>query len=195
MWEGRTVAILASGPSMSQYAADKVHAAGLPAIAINTTFRLAPWADILYGADAAWWHHTPGALEFAGLKVSCEEVRGALTMPRAKEIVGYTDDPNCVHTFGHSGAQAIQIAAKAGARCILVLGMDMDGSHWHGDHPAPLRKTHTDQFQIWCDRMQTLARELDTRGVEVINCSQVSRLTCWLKLSLEKAIACAEHAV
>jgi hypothetical protein len=194
LWHGATVAVLASGPSMSQTAADNVRAAGLHAIVINTTFKLAPWADILYAADAAWWQHTPGAFEFAGLKVSCEAVQGALTMQRAKEIVGYTDDPGCVHSLGHSGAQAIQIAAKAGARRILVLGMDMDGSHWHGQHPAPLRNTHSDQFQIWCDRMQTLARALEARGVDVINCSQVSRLTCWPKVPLEEALARTEHA-
>ena len=37
LWPGATVAILASGPSMNQAVADRVRAAGLPAIAINDT--------------------------------------------------------------------------------------------------------------------------------------------------------------
>lgn len=189
LWPGATAAVLASGPSMSQAAADRVRAAGLPAIVINTTFRLAPWADILYGADAAWWQHTPGAREFAGIKVACEPVAGVFTIGRGDRIVGYTDDASCVHTYGNSGAQAIQIAAKAGARRILLLGMDMHGSHWHGQHQAPLRNTHNDDYQNWCSRMQTLAAALESRGIEVVNCSPDSRLTCWSRATLEDALA------
>lgn len=42
MWAGRTVAVMASGPSMSKDVADKVRAARLPVIVVNNTYRLAP---------------------------------------------------------------------------------------------------------------------------------------------------------
>jgi hypothetical protein len=193
-FEGGTMAVLASGPSMSQELADQVHAAGVPAIAVNTTFRLAPWAWMLYGADAAWWQNTPGALEFRGQKLSCEQVRGIPRIGQAGRV-GYTDDPALVYTFSNSGAQAIQIAAKSGARRILLLGMDMSGGHWHGEHPAPLRRTDPDLYPVWRGHMAVLAKALADRGVEVLNCSPESALECWPKVSLEDVVARAERAV
>jgi len=189
LWPGRTVAVLASGPSMSQAAADQVRAAGIPAIVINSTMRLAPWADLLYAADEAWWQNTPGSLEFAGLKVSCEPVQGTLRLMRAG-TVGYTDDLMSVYTYGNSGAQAIQIAAKAGARRILLLGFDMAGGHWHGQHQAPLRNTSQELYAVWRERLDTLAAALRDRDVEVLNCSPASALQCWPKVALEDALAC-----
>lgn len=193
LWSAASVAVLASGPSMSAQAAEQVRAAGLPSIAVNTTFRLAPWAAMLYAADAAWWHHTPDAHRFAGLKVTMEDVPGVHRIGRGGKV-GYSDDPVELHTFGNSGAQAIQIAAKAGASRILLLGMDMDGSHWHGEHPTPLRSTVRDLYPIWCDWMAVLATELAQRDIEVLNCSPTSRLEHWPKVALEDALAGAERA-
>lgn len=188
LWDGATVAVLASGPSMSQEAADKVRAAGIPTIAVNTTFKLAPWADMLYAADAAWWHSTPQARKFAGLKVSAEQVDGVNSIGNAGGV-GYTDHTMAVHTFGNSGAQAIQIAAKAGAARVLLLGMDMTGGHWHGPHPAPLRNTHQDTYEVWRSYLPVLADALRARGVEVVNCSLESAVDCWPKVALEDALA------
>jgi len=84
LWPGATVAILASGPSMSLAVADQVRAAGMPAIVINTTHRLAPWAAMLYAADIEWWQHPSNAdaATFAGLRVSCQQVPGVLALVR-----------------------------------------------------------------------------------------------------------------
>jgi hypothetical protein len=176
---------------MSQEVADKVHAAGVRTIAVNSTFRLAPWADMLYGADELWWTTTPGALEFAGLRVSCSP-----GIPETKLLcnlgsVGYSDDASSLFTFGNSGAQAIQIAAKAGAMRILLLGFDMhdkDGSHWHGDHPQPLRNTEDALFARWVSQMMILAGSLKNRGVEVLNCTAGSALRCWPIVSLDDVL-------
>jgi hypothetical protein len=186
-WAGRTVAVLASGPSMSEAAADKVRERRIPAVVVNNTFRLAPWADLLYAADAAWWAQTPKAFGFDGLKVSCEPVRGLLHLRNAGRF-GYSDDADCVHTYGNSGAQAIQIAAKAGAARILLLGFDMHGTHWHGLHPKPLRNTTPELMGAWCHNMKQLATELALRAVDVLNCTPGSALTCFPGSTLEAAL-------
>lgn len=182
-WQGRTVAVLASGPSMSQTVADKVKEAGLPAIVVNNTFRLAPWADVLYAADAKWWQLTPDAMDFAGVKISCEPVRGILSLRNAGAS-GYSDEPDCVHTYGNSGAQAIQIAAKAGAAQILLFGFDFHGSHWHGEHPRPLRNASQEALRARAESMSVLAAELAKRSIRVENCTPGSALTCFSKGSL-----------
>jgi hypothetical protein len=189
MWKGQTVAVLASGPSMSQAVADAVHAAGIPAIVTNDTFRLAPWAQILYAADTEWWGHTAGAKDFAGLKVSCQAVPGVLMLHNAGNV-GYSPDPACVHTYGNSGAQAIQVAAKAGAARILLCGFDMHGCHWHGAHAAPLRTTSQDLYRRWVERMSLhLAGALEDQRVDVINCTPSSALKCFRVQPLEQALA------
>jgi hypothetical protein len=177
-WKGKTVAVLASGSSMSQSLADQVRAEGLRAIVVNSTFRLAPWADLLYGADASWWKTTPGARQFAGMKVSCEPVKGVLNLRNAGKT-GYSEDAGCVHTYGNSGAQAIQIAAKGGAARILLYGFDMRGGHWHGEHPKPLRSTSPGTFEKWIQGMEALAAELAKREIAVENRTPGSALKCF----------------
>ncbi len=38
-------------------------------IAIKQCIDLVPWADVVYGCDAAWWIYRKGLPEFRGLKV------------------------------------------------------------------------------------------------------------------------------
>lgn len=194
---GRTVAILASGPSMSQAVADAVRAAGIPAIAINTTHRLAPWAWMLYAADREWWLH-PGnadAQHFAGLKVCCQPVPGVLQLRNAGSV-GYSDEADCVHTLGNSGGQALQIAVKAGAARVLLCGFDMrDNGHWHGHHPAGLRDTEWQTYAEWVKRFEKIAPVLAQRGVDVVNVTPGSALTCFRTSTLEAELAQSpEHA-
>lgn len=51
--------IMASGPSMCAKDAELVKrwrdGESRKAIAINTTYRLAPWADLIYACDHCWW--------------------------------------------------------------------------------------------------------------------------------------------
>lgn len=197
LWTGHTVAILASGPSMSQAVAEAVRVAGIPAIAVNTTHRLAPWAWMLYAADAEWWRH-PGnadAAQFAGLKVSCSPVSGVLQLRNAG-VVGYSDEPDCVHTLGNSGGQALQIAVKAGAARVLLCGFDMrDSGHWHGQHPAGLRDTEWQTYAEWVKRFEKVAPALAQRGVDVVNVTPGSALTCFRQSTLEAELAQSpEHA-
>jgi hypothetical protein len=175
-WRFKTVAVLASGPSMSQQLADRLRSMEMPTIVVNDTYRLAPWADVLYAADAGWWTTNPR--EFKGMKVSCSQVPGVLQLRNAGKV-GYSDEADCVHTYGNSGAQAIQIAAKAGAARILLYGFDMRGGHWHGEHAFPLRKTSLSSYRVWVEEMKTLAKALTAREVDVLNCTPGSALMCF----------------
>lgn len=182
-WAGRTVAVMASGPSMSQAAADAVHAAGLHAIVVNNTFRLAPWADILYAADPEWWHLTPDARDFAGVKVSISPVKGTERV-EGSGVDGIDLHPGYVRTGNNSGYQALQLALQAGARRILLLGFDMTGSHWHGPHIPGLRNTTEETFRRWIAHYSSAAPMIAALGVDVVNCAADSALTCFRKADL-----------
>lgn len=183
MWEGQTVAVLASGPSMSQAVADQVHGYGLPAIAVNNTWQLAPWAQVLYAADAQWWQHNPKALDFAGLKVSVktgEPLPKAVHALRQTGYEGFDPDPGCVRVGGNSGYQAVHVAANAGAKTILLLGFDMHGTHWHGEHRPPLRETGPATYDRWSRVFETLKTP-----AEIVNCTPGSRIECFRMDRLE----------
>jgi hypothetical protein len=200
MWPGRTVAVLASGPSLlaSLPLAKAAHAAGkLQAVAVNSSGvpspradgslaeAAAPWADVLYGADAAWWvFHAQHALKFAGLKVTASSTvpfRDVLHLkPTGGE--GFDPDPACLRTGCNSSYQAAHLAAHAGATRILLCGVDMHargGSHHHGDHPSPLRNTTDSSFERMRRHFATLVAPLQERGVEIFNCSPGSDLDCF----------------
>lgn len=194
IWAGERVVVLASGPSMSAEVAEVVrgaHAARVVrAIVVNDTFRLAPWADLLYAADHTWWSLRPEAMAFAGLKATIG-MHSALRWLRNTGVVGFDPDPSALRTGGNSGYQAIHLAVHAGARRVLLCGFDMHGTHWHGPHEAPLRNTTDYVFGRWLQRFDTLAEELRERGVEVINCTHGSALTCFPRGWLEQEIGFA----
>lgn len=185
LWPGATVAILATGASLTQDQVDAVR--GLPVIAINDAFRLAPWAAMLYAADTQWWRvNAQDALQFQGLKVTAHESCEfkAVQLLRRTGTEGFDEDPRCLRTGGNSGYQALHVALHAGAARILLLGYDMGGPHFFGRHRAPLRNTDPATFVTWMARFRALAG----RGAEVVNCTPGSALSCFPRMDLAEAL-------
>jgi hypothetical protein len=180
---------------MTQAVADRVRSSGIAAIAINTTFRLAPWADVLYAADIEWWGHLDhhkDAMAFAGLKVSCQPVYG-VNILRNTGVLGFDPDPGAVRTGGNSGYQAIHIAMHAQASRILLCGFNMrsyDGAdHWHPEHPKGLRRTVPELYQRWCERFEALAASATERNIDIVNVTPDSALEVFRKSTLEEELA------
>lgn len=158
----------------------------LPVAVANSTFRLAPWADLLVAADADWWRANPDARNFQGLKVTSSE---SLQWPEVLSLrhtgkVGFDDNKACIRSGGNTGYQAVHIAAQAGAARILLCGFDMRPGHWHDVD----READEAQYAEWRRRFQTLAVALEGR-VEVLNCTPGSALECFPMVTLEKALA------
>lgn len=206
-WEGETCVVLASGPSMSQRVADFVRGR-CRTIAVNTTYRLAPWADILYAADREWWAGHPSAMEFAGRKVTILANTASSLMEFDQltyvENGGYgllDPRPTHIRTGKNSAYQAMHIAVHLGVKRILMCGIDMrlvDGEeHWHGAHPEGVRKTMP--FSLWISLFSQVAPILRMREIEVINCTPGSALHCFkeqrLEDALESVLSNKRHAV
>lgn len=169
--------ILATGESMTQEQADFVRGKCRVAV-VSDAYKLAPWADALISNDAAWWRVHPEAIKFAGRKFCGTNFAGT---ERAKLLPGFQSGSN-------SGLVAMMVAEKLGATKILLLGFDMHGSHFFGQHAAPLRNTtpsrfsvHRNQFKRW-------------RGCPVINCTPNSSLKCFPMDTIQNALARAEAA-
>jgi uncharacterized Rossmann fold enzyme len=130
--------------------------------------------------DAAWWerHIEEVRRDFQGVSYSSNDFP-AQGIVRVKQPF---------KAFGNSGAGAIALAAKFGAKRIILLGYDCQHTggmkHWHGDHPAGLG--NAGRIERWPDKFKRLAATLE--GVEVINCSRATALTVFPRGDLESAL-------
>lgn len=192
LWPDATVVCIAAGPSLTPE--DVEHCRGKArVIAINKSWDLAPWADCFYSADHKWWQHRKGEPDFKGLKVALEDdlPRGVLRM-RYRNFEGLERDRAYLAQGGNSGYQAVNLAYHLGARRILLLGYDMQltggRSHWHGDHPDGLNNPAPPLIAEWVKAFATLAKELDVEGIDVVNCTRDTALTCFPMAKLEEIL-------
>ena len=184
---GRTVVCLGSGPSLTPEDLALVAASGHPTIAVNDTYARAPWADVIFAADPAWWHQHPIALLHPATKYTLEYGApvGVLRLVRTGQT-GLERAPYGLRSGGHSGYAAVNLAFLSGARCIILLGYDMqpaaDGRHhYFGDHPDG---SHPRYVQ-WLDGYATLVHELGREGVRLCNASRVTAITAVPRVRLE----------
>lgn len=163
-------AVLASGPSMSQEVADSVRGR-CSVVAVSDAYRLAPWADVLVSQDAAWWRSHPDAKEFKGRKFA------GVVVPDVEKFPSLTGS--------NSGLLGCQVAVSLGATRILLLGVDLRGSHFFGPHPAPLRNTAEHRFRAFEEQF----KRYKPRGVEILNCSPKSFLKAYPKADLNASLS------
>jgi len=168
-------------------------------IAINNTYQLAPWAEVLYACDARWWGWHKGVPGFAGLKFSVEPKAKAgrrehgpyadITVLRNTGDDGFEADPSGLRTGKNSGYQAINLAVHFGARRIILLGYDMGPSkegrdHYFGSHPGGV----VPPYHLFMRNYPNLAAELKKRGVDVINASRKTALGVFRRQPLAEAL-------
>ena len=190
---GGTVVCLASGPSLVpddvEYCRGKA-----TVIAVNDSWRLAPWADALIGSDSAWWRYHKGVPDFPGLKFCLESsaaVFPGMTVLRNTGETGIEADPTGLRTGRNSGAAAINLAVHFGAKRIILLGYDMDApdqnkTHWFGNHPQGLRGGSP--YPLFRAMIATMVDPLKHAGVQVINASRATALECFPRLPLTEAL-------
>lgn len=205
-WPGATVAIIASGGSLTEEQCEIVRRWRLVdptgsrrVIVINTSFLRAPWADVLYACDAPWWEHyqrrvAAGEWQPFGQQLWTQDER-AIGIPgmhfvRSAPAQGLGRTPGLIHQGGNGAYQALNLAYQAGAQRVVLLGYDMRGTKWHGNHPQPLTNPQPYLFEAWIRNFKRLAEDLADEGVTVINASPGSALP-WFQTTddLQQALA------
>lgn len=197
LWPGSTIVCLASGPSLTAddvaFVRDKAKA-----IVINTTYQMAPWADVLYAADAQWWSWHKGVPDFGGLKYSLDTGAARWKGVEVLKITGSRGleaSPSGLKTGRESGYQAIGLAVHLGARRIVLLGYDMQRGpkgeeHWHAPHKHHKRN----EFSSYLPYYETLVEPLNARNIEVINATRRSALTAFPRMTIQDALRAREVA-
>lgn len=196
-WRGQIAILVASGPSAKRADLSIVRGRA-KVIAINNSWALAPWADVLYACDSSWWRANKGAVSgFRGLKISQDakaqkrfpEIRLIATNRNVHDIT--VDTPGLVGWGGNGGFQALNLAVQFGVRKIILVGYDMTldhGMHWHGEHPKGLNNPRQHNVVRWRELMDGAAGTLKSLGVEVVNTSERSALRAYPKESLVHAV-------
>lgn len=170
-------------------------------IVINNSWKLAPWADLLYACDLNWWRHNFGVISaFPGLKVTQDPA-----VPHDPKFSGSVHRVKCNHAVdklevatygevgwgGNSGFQAINLAVQFGAKKIVLVGYDMRvdrGLHWHPDHPRGMHNPTARNVERWRRVTDGAAELLRALKIEMINASAVSSLRAYPKMSLAEAL-------
>jgi hypothetical protein len=193
-WPGETAFLLGGGPSLRGFDAEVLRGRGR-VIAINNSFLLAPWADVLYYADRSWWRaHRAAVLASwtGGRRVSIGTSEDGTQRLRCAGVAGLSDDPSAVKHGSNGGYQAINLAYLLGAVRIVLLGYDMhvDGerTHWHEGHARQGASGQAKALAMFAGRFPALVEPLRAAGVEVINATPGSALQCWPYSPLEEIL-------
>lgn len=161
IWQGLTVAVLASGRSLTQELADSVK--DMPRIAVRRAFRMARDADFVLALDGPpnfdFWDETEGCRGTRVCGVECALIAAYLNIPHERVDLA----PGHVIEIRNNGLAAIRLAALLGAAKIVLLGFD----------PEPYQHFYRDADPDW-DRYPGLAialaaliAELRARGIEI----------------------------
>lgn len=190
-WRGSVCAVVASGESATPEALEKLKGR-CRVIVVNNSFRLAPWADVLYAADSQWWDCHRDAYAFGGLKITSHATwakRFGLKFVEVELVHAFKFERTSVLPhMGNSGARAINLAIQFGVKRILGIGLDFRGGHWHGPHPLPLNNPMPQRLETWRGRLDAQAPLLAKNGIEFVVCSDKSALTAYRKDDVERTL-------
>jgi len=185
-WKDQPAVVVGAGPSAARTPLELARGKAR-VVAVNESWRLAPWADVLFAMDGIWWVDNKGVPQFPGRRVT--------SSPHAMKTFGL----DCFICIGStSGLRSIYLAEKFGASLILLVGFDMHdngGTHWHPPHNTRvgLRNPGENEMRQWREDVERVADKFAERGTKVINCTPGSALTCFPYVPFERALDGDDH--
>lgn len=172
---------IASGPSLTAEDCRTVEKSGLPTAAVNSAWKAARFAKVIYAGDDAWWKEHSHEIDIPAERWTNSENSVARYNLKLHRKQG---NPN-------SGLRAIEFLHEVkGAQKIILLGFDCsvkNGLHFNGPH-LNLKNPTEKRCNVWLQRFSWLADEYKQKGVQVINCSRETAITVFPRMSLEEAI-------
>ena len=198
VFEGKSVAIVAGGPSLTGF--DFGLFAPRMTLAINRAHEFLPRACVLWWTDASYWRRARESLtaHAAAAKATgnigyraSDELPASVHVCRLTGLSGFDPDPECLRHGNNSAYAAMHLAAHLGARRIVLFGVDMkhgaDGrSHFHGGYDQTLRARTLERSML--PYFASLQKPLDARGIEVLNASPHSALKVWPRIGIEEGL-------
>lgn len=187
-WDGGRCFVICTGASLTAQA----HlVARLPGriIAVKHAVLVRPNADVLFlsgeGTSEVAEKLIPA---FTGTHIV---VRGKSTPTLPERVKRVTRAKNhgalCElrdHVSGRdAGTSAINLAYHFGATEIVLLGYDMCGGHYC---KHPLQFPPADHFRRHMEFLPQLAADAKAKGIRIVNCSPISRVTAFERAQIEE---------
>jgi hypothetical protein len=193
-WKGETCYIIGGGPSVNT--TDTSYLPGRIITANEAGLTVRPDADILLFSDMRWWewnHTRIGLFKGPRIVTSIEIKNGPANLHHLKRYTGnqnlglpLSEDPTRLSGWC-SGGRCINLAFLLGAKNIVLIGFDMhekQGDNFHNMHKAPpIRGRKTERF---IPSIEALVPGLNKHGINVVNCTPGSALTCFPIMTIEE---------
>lgn len=173
---------LSSGPSLNDHDCDLAQKSGLPVIAVNSSWKMAPWCQHIYAGDHHWWQTNREAIT-SKASLWC----GTETTAQRYGIKQFKSPLNGGF---NSGQRAILLAFFLGASKVILLGYDCsirNGLHWHEDHGNGLKNPDRSSVLRWRGEFERV-RQLYGES-RITNCSRFTELTIFPQRDLEEELA------
>jgi hypothetical protein len=188
------VVCVATGPSFDEEQAEFLRNLDVPIIAVNDAFKRLPNAAVIYACDIPWWKLNVEAARKHGAELWSQDKRApefGIRYVKGERMKGLCRKPSTISVGINSGFQSMGLAYLFGAKRIVLVGFDCQKtggkSHYFGDHPMPLSRTHS--YAIWIKHYNEIAPDLEADGVTVINASKATALTCFRRSTLQEVFA------
>lgn len=198
---GDLCVVAATGPSLTVEVAEACR--GQKIVAVNDAWRRMPFAEVMYACDQRWWdvHGEAVCRDFSGERWSSHSERPKnlkyetareyqLRLVRGDDREGFSTNPALIHYGANSGFQAINLALLFGAKRIVLVGFDMrvvsNKRHFFGDHPGTLKNGC--KYEHFIPHFKRAAAQLP-EGVQIMNATPGSALTCFPQVKLADALA------
>ena len=164
-YDGETVVILATGPSLNEEQVNYVSRArsqgACRALTVNNSYQLAPWADIHVACNDNWWDYywkndevlrNMKADRYTRYKHQADKFGIHYIDSIVKD--GLSKDPSAIHINKGSGPIAINIATLSGFKKIILLGHDMKFANDYDGRQKKIGSTPRHYFGEYPKEMQ-----------------------------------------
>lgn len=172
-------------------------------IGVNIAFMLGDWISVLYFCDSGFFrNYKDDILAFKNIKATCVnhlprqainsgELRNIKRMKRDMRY-GLSPKADTICWNYNSGGAAIDFAAHAGVKRILLLGFDMTAvenkTHWHSGFPTYKKPTVPGSFRRFLRSFPSIAADAKRNRIEILNISPESKIKEFPKVKLEEVL-------
>lgn len=194
-WQGLDVFLVCGGTSVVPAEVEKLR--GRPnskVVVINSSYTVAPWADMLFFADERWWLR-----ELAeGRREALEAFEGAIVTnswkvqhPRFHHLKralppGLSRDRGTCSLQFTSVTAVLNICLHKKAARVVLIGVDgRDGengrAHHHAEYPWP---RNPETYDVKEREFESIKADLERGGVVVLNASPITTSKVWPRVNL-----------
>jgi hypothetical protein len=204
-WRGETAVIVGNGTSMVDVNLSVCKQPGVRVLVTNGGWRLFRRADVLMCSDRHWLRdHGMEVRHFLGTEIIVTQPQAIPVFDRRMRFMrrafiehvapeSYFANPALL-VEGHTSITTnMSVAVHRGVRRILLVGIDLapgaDGRRRATENITDNPTLAAQRYEKQAKWFRMLAPWIERAGIEVVNCSPRSILTCWRYSTIEVELA------